>query len=155
MSPRVLFLLMKLTLLNVNEGVAHQEEVSFNRVGPLRVQNWVGSGQVGLKTVKIRIQRKILLDKSKWTRFLCRVVSFLGWVFRVQNWVKLGWAGLVLRVKNSVFEICLLLVKKNRLASFLLTKLMTLDSKEGIAHKEKVSFSQVGPSESKFGLASK
>lgn len=79
----------------------------------------------------------------------------LGWVFRVQNWVKLGWAGLVLRVKKSGFEICLLLVKKNRLASFLLTKLMPLDSKEGIAHKEKVSFSQVGPSESKFGLASK
>ena len=60
----------------------------------------------------------------------------LGWVFRVQNWVKLGLARLVLRVKNSGFEICLLFVKKNCLASFLLTKLMTLDSKKGIAQGE-------------------
>ena len=35
----------------------------------LEVQNWVGSGQIGLKWIKVLVQHKIILDNPEWTQF--------------------------------------------------------------------------------------
>ena len=71
----------------IKRGHRAQGGGHFQSGQALRVQNRVGSGRVGLKMIKF--QRKILLNKPKWTQLLLDLVGVLR-AFRVQNLVNLG-----------------------------------------------------------------